>query len=61
MRGFYEYDDPNAELLRRLERDEEREPRGQFVARPRRREFRYWSGFMFRPARVPAQTHDEAA
>lgn len=49
MREFYEYDDPNGELMRRLERDEEKEPRPRFTPRPRRRQFRYWSGFMFRP------------
>ena len=45
------YDDANAELMRRLERDEEKEPRPRFVARPRRKQFRYWAGAMFRPAR----------
>lgn len=52
MRDFYEYDDPNGELLRRLERDEEKEPRPRFTLPPRRKQFRYWSGLMFRPAVV---------
>jgi hypothetical protein len=51
MRDFYEYDDPNGELLRRLERDEEKEPRQRFALPPRRKQFRYWSGLMFRPSR----------
>lgn len=53
MRDFYEYDDPNGELLRRIERDEEKEPRPSFSLPPRRRQFRYWSGLMFRPASAP--------
>jgi len=56
MRERDEYDDANAELMHRLEQDDEREPHRPFVARPPRRgQFRYWSGFMFRPARSPAQ------
>lgn len=51
MREFYEYDDPHAEFQRRFERDNEHEPRAPFVPRPRRKQFRYWSGQMFRPAR----------
>ena len=54
MREFYEYDDPNGELMRRLERDEEKEPCPRFVARPRRKQFRYWAGSMFRPERPQA-------
>ena len=46
------YDDANAELMRRLERDGEKEPRAPFVAPPRRRQFRYWTGLSFRPART---------
>src|SRR5687767_11949535 len=47
MREFYEYDDPNGELMRRLERDEEKEPRPRFKLPPRRKQFRYWSSAMF--------------
>ena len=43
------YEDLNAEIERRLDRDEEREPRRRFTMRPRRRQFRYWAGISFRP------------
>ena len=51
MRDFYEHDDPNGELARRLERDEEKEPCPRLSLPPRRKQFRYWSGTMFRPSR----------
>ena len=56
MRDFHEYDDPNAELMRRLELDEEKEPRPRFTLPPRRRQFRYWAGASFRPVRSEAET-----
>ena len=40
------------ELEARLDRDAEKEPRAWTRATPRRKQFRYWSGAMFRPARV---------
>lgn len=49
MRQIDEHDDLNWELNRRLDRDEEREPRAPIAAR--RKQFRYWSGLSFRPAR----------
>jgi hypothetical protein len=48
MRELDEYDDRNWELNRRVDRDGEREPRASVVAPVRRRQFRYWSGSMFR-------------
>lgn len=45
------YDGANDELMRRLERDAEKEPRPLFLARPRRKQFRYWAGASFRPTR----------
>jgi hypothetical protein len=49
MKLFYDDEDPSAELMRRLERDDEKEPRFGFTRPPRRKQFRYWSGLMFRP------------
>lgn len=58
MRGFYdqeERDRVNWERAHRRERDNDREPRAAFpIAPPRRRQFRYWAGAMFRPSRARA-------
>ena len=54
MKDIDDYDDPNWRLNERLERDEEKEPPPRFTLPPRRRQFRYWSGFMFRPSRSHA-------
>lgn len=45
------YTEANVDLMRRLERDQEKEPRVAVCSRPRRKQFRYWAGQMFRPAR----------
>ncbi len=48
--------DGDDDLNRRLERDEEREPRPQRVRRRSRQQFRYWAGHLFRPVRAADQT-----
>ena len=50
MAELDEHNDRNWELNHRLDRDGEREPRAPIAARPRRKQFRYWSGLSFRPA-----------
>ncbi len=56
MREIYEDEARNWELNRRLERDEEHQPRPQFALRPRRKQFRYWSGLSFQPTRPSCHT-----
>jgi hypothetical protein len=48
------------ELERQLDRNEEREPHSARLARPRRRQFRYWAGASFRPDRNAIATRRAA-
>ena len=53
--SYYPDDDDlerSHELEAQLDRDAEKEPRAWTSARPRRKQFRYWSGAMFRPASI---------
>ena len=53
MSYFDDYErERSYELDHRLERDAEKEPRDSIRPAARRKQFRYWSGAMFRPARV---------
>ena len=53
MSHFDEHDlDHSHELERRLDRDDEKEPRAATRPTPRRRQFRYWAGASFRPVPI---------
>jgi len=55
VHDYNDYDDPNGELTRRLERDQEKELHGSFV--PRR--LRSWTPFSFRPAKPKTEATTE--